>query len=268
MTAAQPESNQPGSNWLPIGKAPFYFLPEYSPAGRVWQQNIGKLLDRLIGEGAQVSYPEADVAEVRLAHMCLSVDAGDGEIAIEIRDGFGVRGGADEIISSATERFPEFADETERLAKLASDIWSAMQAAFASAVDEGRVRVLAQEGSLLGPFRPIGSHQAKFFDFELERQDVTGKPLPATATGPAGEVMFCPYIVPPKSSAASDVELEMIDWLISEKRARQNLTKEALFDAARIKWGKVSDERLKKIWKDARGKSSELPWSRRGPKRK
>ena len=265
--AAGAINSQPGSNWMPMARAPFYFLPKFSPAGEPWKQQIEALIVRFV-QGLSPKCTAPDVVEIRLQHLQLVIDAAEGEFGLGkvADDDFGVRGAASDVLQASL--YPEAPDEAETLVALGQSVWGFMEAAFETAVEAGDVRLVARAGSLMADFVPINSDQAKFFEFELERRDETGRHFPATATGPAGEVMFCPYIVPPQSSAPSDVELEMADWLISEKRAHPKTKKEALFEAVRIRWGKTSEPRFKKIWGRARKKTPELPWSKRGPKPK
>lgn len=281
----------PQPNWLPIARAPFYFLPKFASPGAVWEREL-TIAVKEIESDCIVSFPERDYAEVALNNVRLSIDAGSG--LFSIAPGFieetaldlgiwGIFTTCEDRMSDVPADFlqktatliptPEYAEPARRLLKLAESLWARMKPNFDAAMTAGKVTVMAQYRSLLDPFTPMFPHQTRYFDFAAGQRSTDGRRLPPTGRGQDGEIVFNPHVVPPKANApkvsGSIDDADYVNWLIAAKTAEPNLTKQDAHDRSKAIWGGPGDVKFRRIiWRMAREESPHLPWSTKGPKAK
>jgi hypothetical protein len=278
--------DEPQEDWLTIGKAIFYFIPEYTGRGQQWVDTVMTKARRFIDniKGWQFE-PQDDEkllfragsldltirpeAESFSLYAAASTDTGLFEPIFEEQE-YLYCSPQDFLRQCKTLHLKEeYLSDGEVLYKVGGILAIGFEW-LDTAITDGEAMVMARKGSPFAPFSRIHSDQWRYFRMSED--------IRALAEGPRGEKLFSVFIAPsPRRKFKKFIQSKISSktacqrWLEQAMRGSPTFatsTKADLLAQAKKQWPDLSGRGFDDAWKSAISSTNAIGWVQPGPRPK
>jgi hypothetical protein len=286
---------EPGADWLPLHRAPFYFFPDYAPPGKPYAREMRRLLELHSGEQQfKIEQPDgtSHIVEATIGNVRLIVDGylggfalrpsdpsnDDLEVTTEMFGPVGLPAAFFESCAQA-EYHPDFKASAKPLAVYADRLWQALQNRFAWALSNGSAQVYGRWRDIQEPFSRVFADQWPLFTAvtnENVQDDFTGDRFAQTSLEwPEHDlVIYSACIRPHRVQAVltTKVETECKLLLIEAMKndPHRTLTRSTLLKLARQHWNskQLAERAFDKIRNEVISAVGATGYNKRGPRPK